>query len=149
MQFNHHWYVHQPTSVDNPSSLFKYLISQLPHPGCILSGFDFPIGLPYNYALKAGVTDFLTALRLFGRVIWSKLYLPAETPAQISISRPFYPKHPVGSKRQHLKHGLDLPFDHLCRLCENAHENHRAACPLFWTLGGQQVGKKPQSIVGM
>lgn len=32
-------------------------------------------------------------------------------------------------------------MDALRRECEKATENRRAACPLFWTLGGNQVGK--------
>ncbi len=32
-------------------------------------------------------------------------------------------------------------MDELRRLCELAHFGRRAASPLFWTLGGQQVGK--------
>jgi hypothetical protein len=140
-QPNHHWIVHQPTAVIDPTSLFTHLNAQLPHPGCILSGFDFPIGLPYHFALRAGISDFLTALPLLGHKEWSEFYIPAEIPSQINIHRPFYPNRPGGTKRQHLESGLDLTFDQLFRLCETAHENRRAACPLFWTLGGQQVGK--------
>lgn len=47
-----------------------------------------------------------------------------------------------------LKKGLSLKmFDELRRLCEmsvpawSVYPGRRAACPLFWTLGGQQVGK--------
>jgi len=36
---------------------------------------------------------------------------------------------------------MDVPFDRLYSLCEMGHDNRRAACPLFWTLGGQKVGK--------
>jgi hypothetical protein len=36
---------------------------------------------------------------------------------------------------------LDIPFESLYRLCEKAHYNRHSACPLFWTIGCQQVGK--------
>jgi hypothetical protein len=32
-------------------------------------------------------------------------------------------------------------MEDLLRLCERPRPGRRAACPLFWTLGGQQVGK--------
>ena len=141
LQANHRWLVCEPLKVCDPSSLFLYLKSHQLIPGCIMAGFDFPIGIPLTYAAKAGITDFLTTLALFGHNEWDQFYTPAEHPSQISLHRPFYPSRPGNSRRQYLEDGLDLPFDHLYRLCEVAHENRRAACPLFWTMGGQQVGK--------
>lgn len=49
---------------------------------------------------------------------------------------------PGGTKRQHLFDALGVsnPND-LLRICERATENRPAACMLFWTLGGNQVGK--------
>jgi hypothetical protein len=141
MQTDQRWLVCELLKVPDPSNLFLFLKSQLCKPGCILAGFDFPIGLPINYASKAGITDFLTALILFGHNEWAQFYTPAELPSQISLYRPFYPNHPGNSNRQYLEKGLNIPFGSLYRLCEVAHENRRAACPLFWTMGGQQVGK--------
>ena len=141
LQANHRWLVNELSNVSDPSNLFLYLKSHLLNPGCIMAGFDFPIGIPYSYADKAGITEFLTALTLFGHNEWDQFYIPAELPSQISIKRPFYPNIPGNSRRQYLENGLGIPFNRLFRLCENAHENRRAACPLFWTLGGQQVGK--------
>jgi len=54
-----------PTSVDDRLILFKYLVTKLHQPGCILSGFDFSIGRPYNYAVVAGMTGFLCVLTRF------------------------------------------------------------------------------------
>jgi len=141
MQDNHRWLVCELSKVCEPSNLFIYLKSRLLKSGCIMAGFDFPIGIPFSYASKAGITDFLTTLPLFGHNEWDQFYIPAELPPQISLLRPFYPSRPGNSKRQYLEKGLNIPFDHLFRLCEIAHENRRAACPLFWTMGGQQVGK--------
>ncbi len=135
------WQVHTPFQVLEPAAFFESLKPQLLHPGCILSGFDFPIGLPFHYALKAGVVDFIALLPALGRGEWSEFYLPSVVPAEISLHRPFYPLKPGKSRRSHLENGLGLPFVQLFRLCEVAHENRRAACPLFWTMGAQQVGK--------
>ncbi len=135
------WLINELSNVPDPSILFSNLKSLQLLPGCIISGFDFPIGLPYAYAFKSGITDFLTTLPRLGQLGWEKFYLPAELPSQISLHRPFYPAKPGGSRRSHLENGLGLPFDRIYRLCEVAQINRRSACPLFWTMGGQQVGK--------
>lgn len=62
---------------------------------------------------------------------------------EISIERPFYPKLSNGRPRQkHLcdAHGVEA-MDELRRRCELRTCDRRAACPLFWTLGHNQVGK--------
>ncbi len=141
LQANHRWSVCDLEQIIQPSKLLSNLKSRLPEPGCILSGFDFPIGIPLGYAEKAGLTDFIAALQCFGRSGWERFYFPAENPTEISITRPFYPQKPGGSKRIHPEHGLGVPFVDLYRLCEKGYDNRRPACPLFWTMGGQQVGK--------
>lgn len=141
MQADQRWHVSDLIKIDQPSQLFLYLKSQMILPGCILAGFDFPIGLPRAFATKAGISRFLSALPLFGDMEWADFYLPAEKPSEISVYRPFYPARPGHSKRNHLEQALGIPFDQLYRLCEIAHDNRRPACPLFWTMGGQQVGK--------
>ncbi len=135
------WSVHPPLQVIDPAAFFSDLLAFQPGSGCILAGFDFPIGLPYQYARKAGIQDYLSLLPELGSGIWRSFYEPARTPDEISLHRPFYPARPGNSSRSHLERGLNLPFSQLFRLCEIAHENRRAACPLFWTLGAQQVGK--------
>ncbi len=141
MQADRRWLVCELSKVHEPSSLFLVLKSHQIEPSCIMVGFDFPIGIPYSYAYKAGIIDFLATLALFEHNEWDQFYTPAELPSQISLHRPFYPNRPGNSRRQHLEKGLNIPFDNLYRLCEGVHENLRAACPLFWTLGGKQVGK--------
>jgi hypothetical protein len=140
-QPDHSWLACDLVNVPLPSSLFSYLKSFQTQPGCILAGFDFPIGLPAAYASQAGLTDFLTSLPLFVHGVWSQFYDPADNPAQISLRRPFYPARSGHSLHQHLEQGLGIPFRQLYRLCEVGHENRRPACPLFWTIGAQQVGK--------
>ncbi len=135
------WTVIELSPVLNVPDLFHHLRSLQPAPGCILAGFDFPIGFPSHYAQKTGITNFIEALTSFGQGEWSQFYSPAESPSYISLQRPFYPAKPGNSHRQDLEQGLGIPFSRLYRLCEMRHENRHAACPLFWTLGAQQVGK--------
>jgi hypothetical protein len=141
LQANQRWLVCELSRVSDSSGLFLYLKSRRLKPGCILSGFDFPIGVPYSYALLAGITDFLATLPLFGQNEWDQFYIPAKLSSEINLYRPFYPDKPGGTNHSHLECGLDLPFGHLYRLCEMSHDNRRSACPLFWTMGAQQVGK--------
>jgi hypothetical protein len=94
------------------------------------------------YAQKAGVDNFLTFFRDFasgGRPVFAQV---AEQPGQISVDRPFYPLRAGSARRQHLLDGLGIEtMEELLRQCERPRPGRRAACPLFWTLGGQQVGK--------
>jgi hypothetical protein len=110
--------------------------------GCVLIGFDFPIGLPLAYAQATGVDSFLDLLPQLGTGQWQEFFDVAALPEQISLQRPFYPVRPGSARREHLVQGLGLnDFRSLRRTCEEGHTLRRAACPLFWTLGGQQVGK--------
>jgi hypothetical protein len=112
-------------------------------PGAILVGFDFPIGLPAAYARQAGIEDFPKALERFD----GGFYRVARTPEEISLARPFYPDRPGGRRRQHLLDALRLEsWDSLHRRCDRSTPGRPAACPMFWTLGGNQVGKA--AIVG-
>lgn len=131
-----------PELVSHPESLLKRLREKAGPAGCIFLGFDFPIGLPLVYARKAGITSFLEHLPRFGQGNWRDFYQVADEPEQISLSRPFYPNRPGGRRYQDLLDGLGVgSMNELRRACELAHPGRRAASPLFWTLGGQQVGK--------
>lgn len=108
----------------------------------ILLGVDFPIGLPIAYAQKIGVKSYLNFLPQLGHGDWKSFFQVAESEEQISIYRPFYPKHPGGTSQKKLLAGLGFPtIDHLLRECEKSPPLHRRAAPLFWTMGAQQVGK--------
>lgn len=136
---------HAPEPAGEPGTLIRRLLVDAGSSGCVLLGFDFPIGLPARYAGRAGVRDFVELLPKLGQGEWSDFYTVAERPDEISLSRPFYPLRP-GPKGQtrlgHLLGGLGLgSADDLRRQCERARPGRRAACPLFWTVGGQQVGK--------
>jgi hypothetical protein len=115
---------------------------QMEDGGCALVGFDFPIGIPAAYAVLAGVSDFRSFLQTLGQGGWTDFYTGAESRSQISIQRPFYPFCPGGKKQAHLLEALGLKeIDDLRRKCEKKQPGRRAACPLFWTLGANQVGK--------
>ena len=108
----------------------------------VFAGFDFPLGLPEAYATSAGIDHFIPALARFGRGRWSDFYSPAGAPGEISIRRPFYPNKPGGTRHKHLTDGLGVAgIDDLRRVCDHPTDLRFAASPLFWTLGGQQVGK--------
>ncbi len=141
LQADHHWLLGDLINVSDPSHFFKQLISLQATPGCILAGFDFPIGLPSVYAARVGISSFLDALPSFGHGAWQDFYTPADEAGQVSLYRPFYPYRSGHARRQYLEHALGMPFKDLYRLCERSHQNRRSACPLFWTMGGQQVGK--------
>jgi len=108
-----------------------------------LAGFDFPIGLPESYGEKTRLGGFCNALDAFGSGRWSAFYEVANTANEISIFRPFYPQRSSSEARQgHLIEGHGCgSIDDLRRQCELPTAARRAACPLFWTLGGNQVGK--------
>ena len=108
----------------------------------IAIGFDFPIGLPAAYARRAGISSFLEVLPKLGHDRWSDFYTVASTPEDISSTRPFYPMRPGGTKQHHLVDALGVDdMKDLLRLCDRANGARGAACPIFWTLGGKQVGK--------
>jgi hypothetical protein len=107
-------------------------------------GFDFPIGIPRAYATAAEVTSFVALLSECGEGVWCDFFKVADAPGEISLQRPFYPRTflPKGAKRQvHLTHALGLQFGALRRRCEERRPGRRAACPLFWICGPNQVGK--------
>lgn len=74
---------------------------------------------------------------------WSEFFAVARQPAEIAITRPFYPLSSTkGVSRAELVAGLGVgSFDDLLRVCERRTAHRQAACSLFWTLGGNQVGK--------
>lgn len=134
--------VEMPRPVGEVQYLFERLLALRKAPGAVLAGFDFPIGLPAGYASACGVQRFLEVLPHFGQDEWAEFYLPAARPEQIGLRRPFYPMKPGASRQAYLLQALGAAnMDELRRRCERARPGRRAASSLFWTLGGQQVGK--------
>lgn len=110
----------------------------------VLVGFDFPIGVPRLYAESAGIASFPQFLRQLSAPSgqFEQFFQVATRPNEISLGRPFYPMRPGGTKQEHLLTGLGLKrIDDLRRRCDRSRPGRRAACPMFWTLGGNQVGK--------
>jgi len=138
---------YSPTRIENHADLIPSIRSQIEVDGCALVGFDFPVGIPASYAQIAGVTEFKSLLKELGIGKWADFYNVARVPSEISVHRPFYPFAPGGKKQSHLLKALGLnTTDELRRECEKQQAGRRAACPLFWTLGANQVGKG--AIVG-
>ncbi|ANL39280.1 DUF429 domain-containing protein [Rhizobium phaseoli] len=135
------WHFQSPELVGDTSRLLDRLQHRAVNPGALLIGFDFPIGLPEAYARAAGVGSFREALISFGSGFWSDWYNVADHRDHISLQRPFYPARPGGTAR-HLLDALGISdASSLLRICERATADRQAACMLFWTLGGNQVGK--------
>lgn len=136
-----------PRLVGDHSQLINSIRSQIGSEGCALVGFDFPIGVPVRYATAAGVEEFKSFLLELGAGTWADFFTVSSTSSEISIHRPFYPFKPGGTQQAHVVKALGLQhIDDLRRQCERKHSGRRAACPLFWTLGANQVGKG--AIVG-
>ncbi len=128
-------------SAPQPVGPLESLWARLGHEaggGPVLLGVDFPIGLPEAYAERAGITGFRAALEGFD----DRFYAVAERQDEIDLQRPFYPMRPGGRRRQQLLDGLGLAvWSDLLRRCDRRSPSRAAACAIFWTLGGQQVGK--------
>ncbi len=115
--------------------------------GSVLFGFDFPIGIPAAYASLIGVTNFKEFMMKLGAKEWREFYSVCENASEVSKYRPFYPFRPGGTSHEHLLSALMMNCtDDLRRQCELKTAERNAACPLFWTLGANQVGKG--AIVG-
>jgi hypothetical protein len=136
------WQMHAPDLVGDTSTLIGRMKARSVEKGALLLGFDFPIGLPIAYARATELGSFREALISFGSGIWSDWYSVADHLSRISLHRPFYPVRPGGTERAHLFNALGVTDPQaLLRLCERATPDRQAACMLFWTLGGNQVGK--------
>jgi hypothetical protein len=130
-----------PEAVGDLRTLFERL-TRMAGGGQVVAGFDFPIGLPLAYARRTGVERFLEVLPAFGEGWWRDFYRIAASPDEIGPGRPFYPLRPGGSAHQHLTRALGVAdMRALRRICDEGGPERRDACAIFWTLGGQQVGR--------
>jgi hypothetical protein len=137
-----HYRAYAPSLISNHTDLIPSIRRGVGQEGCALVGFDFPIGIPAAYARLAGVTEFESFLRALGGGRWSDFHTVARSASEISTQRPFYPFAPGNKRQAHLLKALGLDsIDELRRECEKQQPGRRAACPLFWTLGANQVGK--------
>ena len=132
----------QSLQVDDAGQLLAQLRSVAPADVCVFVGFDFPIGVPAAYASKAGILSFRSFLLELAVDERAEFFEVATKREEISLDRPFYPNKPGGCKQAHLLEALGVSkLDDLRRTCDLASPDRPAACPLFWTLGGKQVGK--------
>lgn len=136
-----HFELMAPEPVGDTASLMERLQARAPGEGPLLLGFDFPIGLPQAYALKTGLTSFRAFLDGLGTDIWADWFRVAASAGEIGLTRPFYPARPGGTRRSHLFEALGIEPAHLLRLCERPAPGRQTPALLFWTLGGNQVGK--------
>ena len=136
------------TLVGGLKDLFRNLKAEAGDAGCVFAGFDFPIGFPEHYATRANISRFREFLKQVGNGNWAHFYSVCEHSDQISIHRPFYPvRYENGCSQQQLLDGLNAQsVEMLLRRCELGGGGQRQACALFWTIGGNQVGKA--AIVG-
>ncbi|MBZ5669230.1 MAG: hypothetical protein LAO04_05825 [Acidobacteriia bacterium] len=132
-----------PERVGTPGSLVSALCREIGGTGCAFAGFDFPIGVPAVYAQQAGISSFRTLLPKLGHRKWKDFYSVCDKPEQISVHRPFYPNGKYKGRRKDdlfRGHGVSS-LEPLLRRCERGGNGQRQAYCLFWTLGGNQVGK--------
>lgn len=128
------WRVRAPEPVGNTRNFFERVAGQ----DRTIFGFDFPIGLPAKYAGKAGFADFRSVLNVLSGPDWESWFSVCESAEEISERRPFYPFRPGGTRQAHLIDAHQVAhMNDLKRSCERLSN----ACSMFWTLGGNQVGK--------
>ncbi len=141
------WRLAAPEPVRDAAALVPRLRS-LASGGAVLLALDVPIGLPRAFASAhlgafRGFPDWLDALSPGAPVLTVAAMLD-----EVSAARPFFPLGAVagpGLKAAFLARlGLDRAT--LLRACDRAGRTVNGgriarACGLFWTLGGNQVGK--------
>lgn len=145
------WLLSAPEPVADAAALPRRLAAEAGH-GAALLALDVPIGLPRAFAAAhlarhGGFAAWLDALDP-----GTPFLAPAATLEELSPARPFFPAGAVsgaGLKQRFLARlGLDAVT--LLRACDRAGRTANGgriarACGLFWTLGGNQVGKAAAS----
>lgn len=138
------WVVDAPRKVGASCVFLEEMFEKQCAGNRVLAGFDFPIGIPLAYGSQTGFRGFQDALSAFGKAPgWEDFFSVAESHEEIRLRRPFFPRRSRGGVRQDsLVAGLSVEsFSDLIRECERGGNGRRAACALFWTLGGNQVGR--------
>ena len=136
------WQIGLPEPVGETATFLERLAARSKAPGPVLVGVDFPIGVPAAYGAATGLANFAELLASVGSGAWERWFEVCDDRSDIGIHRPFYPVRPGGRRREHLLTGLGhADAADLLRACERKTDQRPAACSLFWTLGGNQVGK--------
>src|SRR5262245_12709819 len=131
-----------PEPVGQLQTLLSRLKDQIGTDASILIGFDFPIGLPANYARIAGISHFPTALAQFGYGDWKNFYDISDKP---NLHQPFSPLPKLkGEKGDYLNRLVTArgckSKSELLRRGDQRTKTRLAAECLFFTCGGKQVG---------
>lgn len=138
-----HWLVEAPELVGDCQQMLAEAQRRVGDGKRVMLGFDFPIGVPAAYGARTGYDGFRAFLTKLHNGEWADFFKVAERASEICVKRPFYPlASKKGVTRAELVQGLGVvSFDELLRVCERRTAGRQAACALFWTLGGNQVGK--------
>jgi hypothetical protein len=110
--------------------------------GSTLLGFDFPIGLPRAYAVRAGVERYISWLRSLTDD--STLFEVAADIADVSPARPFFPQNITVKSpgiKSKFRAALGVSAEDVLRRCDRKHRTRNAASEMFWCLGANGVGK--------
>ncbi len=118
-------------------------LRQLAGTGAVALGIDCPIGLPPAYAVQLrGFEDFPAFLRSLTPA--QKFFSVAQTIADVSLARPFFPAGSVSGAGHKLALAQALNLNNtaeLSRLVDLKTTNRPGGGQLFWTLGANQCGK--------
>jgi len=155
---NGRYFASAPELVGNLTGIVPCKENSVDPGSIVLVGFDFPIGVPARYAnqidisqFPSGKRNFIELLAQLGKADWANFYTVQDDVNKVGIHQPFYPNTYRGEITQapFLRNLGAASLNDLRRRCDlpqpAIQEEHRPArrpaCPLFWTLGGNQVGK--------
>jgi hypothetical protein len=145
------WRLAAPLPAGDPASLATRLAARAGQ-GAALLALDVPIGLPHRFATAHLAAHQGFAAWLDALADDAPFLRPAATLDEVSPARPFFPAGQVagaGLKSSFLDR-LGLDAETLLRACDRGGRTANGgriarACGLFWTLGGNQVGKAAAS----
>jgi hypothetical protein len=130
-----------PVQVDGTANLVR-TAAQLAKGGGAVLGFDFPIGLPKAYARVADISRFLNLLPELGSGSWCEFFSIARATERRANQTALLSRPSGRHIQEHLVAGLGVrSIDDLLRRCDFGNGDRNKACALFWTLGGNQVGR--------
>jgi hypothetical protein len=139
------WVLAAPEPAGDPRTLVLRESEAVELGRAVLLGFDFPIGLPEAYGRLAGIDSFRAVLGDLGEGRWARFFDVASRLDEVSLERPFYPHGLADAggrpKAAFLARLGVADGGSLLRRCEQPYGQRSAACELFWTKGGKQVGK--------
>ena len=133
------WEIALPEPVGDTSDLLTRLSRRAD--GGVILGFDFPIGLPVAYGSKTGFRDFRAAL---GHSVTAIGRLGTTSARMSNRSRAFersIPRGPAVAPEPSSSTNSACPENISFVSASARRPNGQAPCILFWTLGGNQVGK--------